>query len=247
MQNKICLDDDILYRKLDEIKIHHIDINKDSKRKVKLNIGNEEKTVYMINVEYKRVNKIYNTLLLVVPKQKLIELNFEKKYIKIEINDEIERKVKELEAHLKNLIYKNSKTLFNGKQFSIEKINSGLVSNIKILKNDRNKHRKYISIGIGKYTEFYEVEKTGKTKILKEKENIENIRNNIYCKTVISIDNLQFVDNIFTYNLILDLCEIEKCNNYSFVIKNGELKIADSEETDESDKLDDEYWDSASI
>lgn len=243
------LEDNILYKKINEMKMEYINIKQDSKRKVKIKMGDDEKYIHILDLEYNKKNKIKKDVLLILPKQKIIEIDKNKTYIKMEINDDIERKIKELENYLKEIIYKNSILIFNGKKFSTDKINKGLVSNIRTKKED-NKYIKYISLGVNKKTKFYELDKSGNRNLILDLNKIldnENDSGKMYCKSVISIENLQFIDNIFTYNLVIYLCEIEKYCNYSFVIKNGELRIGEINSDEESDKLEDEYWDSASI
>lgn len=236
---------DILYKTISEIKFEYITTEK-TKKKIKIDTNNGEKHVHIIDLIYKKPNKEKQLLLIIIPKQKLIELNDTNNYLKIEINGEIEKKIKELESHIKDLIYENSSIIFNGKNFSKEKINNGLISNIKIKKKD-NTYIKYISLTIDKNTKFFKIDKTGIIKIISDIENKNNTKtDNIVCKCIIRIENLQFIDNIFTYNLVVDTCEIEKYSNYSYIIKNGELERGEID-SEESDKLDDEYWDSASI
>lgn len=277
----LYLDDNIGYKRIDEINFQNIKINMNNvnKRKIKIKIGVKEKLVHIIDIMYgindkngligrENVNKKEKSLkelFIIIPMQKLLEFDYQKRMIKIELNNIIEKKIKEFEYNLKKLIYNNSYELFNGKRFSMEKINNALVSNIKTKKEEDNTYIKYISFAINKETEIYEIDKkTGnRNNILdKSKENCDiefnkydnfnintwNKKNEgqVYCKCVINIENLQFVDNIFTYNLMMNLCEIEKKSNHIFVVKNGEVKIGEFD-SDESDKLEDEYWDSASI
>lgn len=249
-------DINLLYKKIDELNMDNININKDSKRKVKINVVGEDKLIHMIDLEYKKAKKQKKDLLLIIPKQKLIEINYKGGFIKIQINGEIEKCIRELEMHLKKLIHENSELLFNGRKFTMEKINRGLVSNIKNLKPINKKDIdirfiKTISLCIDKNTKLYEIDKSGKRIEINnfnyKKWQSDDIYGDVYCKCVIKIENLQFVDNIFTYNLVTDLCEIEKIYNYSYVIKNGELQMGDLESHEEDDKLEDEYWDSMSI
>lgn len=256
-QNRVSIkekekDDEILYKRIDEIKVDYLNINELTKKRVKINIGNQVKWVHLVDVEYKKPNRTKKLLLLIIPKQKLIDIDYNKKIIKIETNDEIDKKIKSLENRLITVIHEKSSELFNGKNFSIEKIRGALISN---LKSDAKMNR-CLSLTLRETTKIYEIEKTGKRRlvneIVNEKSNENDCKNYthncVYCKCVIYIENLQFVDNRFTYNLVVDLCEIERTSNYSFVIKNGELErgIVDSEEDDDN-LLDDEYWDSASI
>lgn len=250
-EKKTLEDDEILYKRIDEIKVDYLNINELTKKRVKINIGNQVKWVHLVDIEYKKPNKTKKLLLLIIPKQKLINIDYNKKIIKIETNDEIDKKIKSLENRLITVIHEKSSGLFNGKNFSIEKIKGALISNLKL---DAKMNRS-LSLTIGETTKIYEIEKTGKRRLINKMANEmvnenknEYTHNCTYCKCVIYIENLQFVDNRFTYNLVVDLCEIERTSNYSFVIKNGELerRIADSEEDDDN-LLDDEYWDSASI
>ena len=239
--NNVLGSDEVLYKKIDEIKLEYFYINDVTKRKVKINIGDEIKWIHLINIEYRKPNKAKKSLLLMIPKQKLLEINYNKKQIKIEINDEIERKIKSLETHLIKLIHEKSSDLFNGKIFSVDKIKNALISNIKCNK------KKFMSLTINDNTKIYEIERCG-SRTLIDSNNINIDKSDIIeCKCVIYIENLQFVDNKFTYNLVVDLCEIERSSNYSFVIKNGEFKRGGIESEEDDSLLDDEYWDSASI
>ena len=154
----------------------------------------------------------------------LVFMNVNKHSAKIQIdNDFAVNFIKPLEQHIINSLYKNSQKLFNGKQFAVNKLKKCLISNITE-KNELNLTiNDNIMIYIGKKNiniiEFENIYRDYKLQII----------------PLIKLANLQFIDNRYTCNIILEQI-IVKSDQYL-----DEYSIYDNI-TDSSSTLEDEYY-----
>lgn len=220
-------------------KYNEIDIKKikfsDTPYNILQNINNIEKNIYYIDMYYND-----DSLYIQLPKYKIY--NYENNILKIRIDENFNDKfIKKIEEYIIKIVHKNSQLWFNGKVFTMNKIVNGIVRNIKYIKEQL-----IMTIFIGKECKFY------------NQYNIEisdiSINNDtdtdIIC--IIKLDNLQFIDNKFTYNIVLEQAKIynyTKIVEYSILDNSSEkcssistVSILSSTNQSSDNILQDEYY-----
>jgi hypothetical protein len=197
-----------------------IDINKIKFDKVPYEKYIEDsKTIHYIDISYNK-----SDLYMQIPKGKIISFDIENKIVSIETN--INTFIKNLENLIVNTVYKYSTRWFNGKQFTINKIKNGLLSNLS---------KNILHLTIDKLPSLYDQYKNIIN--IKDLQNLlmENLDINIVC--IVKLLNLQFIDNKFTYNLVLEQAKIykkESIKEYSIIESesdSGDLIIEKEENT----------------
>lgn len=166
----------------------------------------DDKFIHFIDINY------YKTPLYIqLPKCSIVKINEEFLKIQVKIDDYLYQSfIKQIEDLVVNTVYKNSEVWF-GKRFTMNKIISSLITLIQY-KNDEY----LLEINYDKDTQFYNQYKlqVGINEII--------LPNDAVC--IIKLDNLQFIDNKFTYNILLEQSKIFqklRLNEYSIVESHG--------------------------
>ena len=151
-------------------------------------VDNQVKSIYFIDINYYK-----KPLYIQLPKLSMIQLSDSK--IQIKIYSYLYQKfIKQIEELVIDKVYNNSETWFN-KRFTMNKIMNSLMTQVQY-KNDEF----ILELGYDKDTIFYNQYKK------QINSNEINLPIDIIC--IIRIENLQFIDNKFTYNIFLEQAKI---------------------------------------
>lgn len=178
---------------------------------------------HIIDMYYKN-----NCIIIQLPIQKL--KNIKDNILALELNDSDinEYIIKPLEEHICETVHKYSERWFNGKHFTMNKIVNSLKSQIK--KNENNTF--YLDLLVNKNTLLYNRYKT-----LIELDNINlNKDADIELITLIRLSHLEFFENEFTYNLVLEQAKVfmhERLLEYS-IIETTDDTVTSNQNTSES-------------
>lgn len=167
---------------------------------------------HIIDMYYKN-----NCIIFQLPRQKLKEIkeniltlelfNSDTSINSCPINEYI---IKPLEEHICEIVYKYSEKWFNGKHFTMNKIVNSLCSQIK-----KSESNFTLNLNLNKNTLLYNRYKT-----LIELTNINLDDPDIELITLIRLSHLEFFENKFTYNFILEQAKVfmqEKLTGYSII------------------------------
>lgn len=187
------------------IKPHHIDpsnitfsniISKKQQQLITRDGNTFDKTIHYIDILYKG-----RPLYIQINDCKIVEFNDKINNAKIKIDDKLFKIIRTLEEFMIQQVHKQSHKLFNGKSFTINKIRSSFISNI-------NEHTKESVLTTTLEREGLIFDQ------YKQKINISDVIKNIN-KTgeidgifILKLANLQFMDNYFTYNFVLEQSKI---------------------------------------
>jgi len=146
------------------------------------------RSIYFIDINYYK-----KPLYIQLPKLSIIKMdNFK---IQIVIHDYLYQKfIKQIEELIIDKVYNNSETWFN-KKFTMNKIISSLITQIQYKNNDY-----ILELNYDNETIFYNQYKSQLNK--------EDIQLPIDIICIIRLENLQFIDNKFTYNIFLEQAKI---------------------------------------
>lgn len=192
-----------------------------------INIGNEkiEKNIHYIDIYYNN-----DALYIQLPKTKLYMMNYENNVLKIIIDEKMNDDfIKKLEEYIIKVVHKNSELWFN-KKFTMNKIINCIVRNVNYVKENI-----IMTLTLDKECKFF-----NQYGILLN--DIESIKTNeiLDMVCIIKIDNLQFIDNKFTYNIVLEQVKVYKDTKIT------EYSILDDDscesKTTVSCNLEDEYY-----
>lgn len=128
-----------------------------------------------------------------------------------------------LEEHIIQSVHKYSEKWFNGKRFTLNKILSSIVSPL-------TKENFLLKVSLSKNTMFFNQYKN----IIHK----EDISDNIEIIPLIKIANLQFLQNKFSYNIVLEQAKVfidERLIEYS-IIDDPDGKISESISCDTNDE-----------
>lgn len=198
-----------------------------------INIGNEkiEKNIHYIDMYYNN-----DALYIQLPKTKLYLANLDNNVIKILIDDKVnDNFIKKLEDYIIKIVYKNSELWFDGKIFTMNKIINCIVRNVNYIEEN-------IILTLTLDNECKIFNQYG---ILLDKKELhkKELDKNVDIVCIIKIDNLQFIDNKFTYNIVLEQAKIykdTKITEYSILDDNS--IVSNESNTSISMNLDDEYY-----
>jgi hypothetical protein len=198
----------------------------------------EFKTIFYIDISYKE-----DCLYIQIPKSKIVSFDMESKIAIIEITKDFYNLfIKKLEEIIINKVYKYSTRWFNGKQFTMNKIQKCFISNV-------NNNHLYLTIDKDPflYDQFRNIQTL---ELLSTKDA------NIVC--IVKLLNLQFMENRFTYNLVLEQAKIyrkSEVKEYSIIESTSTNKDVSSSSCSEklkmslvkepvssSSELEDEYY-----
>lgn len=203
-----------------------------------INIGNEkiEKNIHYIDMYYNN-----DALYIQLPKTKLYLANLDNNVIKIVIDDKVnDNFIKKLEEYIIKVVYKNSELWFDGKRFTMNKIINCIVRNVNYIEENiiltltLDKECKIFN-QYGILLDIKELDSRGilPTKVVDGR--------GIVC--IIKIDNLQFIDNKFSYNIVLEQAKIYKDTKITeYSILDDDSVVSFESKTTASFNLDDEYY-----
>lgn len=221
-----------LYDKIDFNKIKFG--NKPYKKIKTILVGDNRvtKSIYYIDIFYRN-----SPLYIQIPSCKLESVNEDDNLIYLLIDRKFYNDfIKVLENYIINNVYKNSETWFLGKVFTMNKIIKCFVSFVELLEGDLL--RIYIN-----YNRNLKIYDTFKNEMSLDKIKEYNIRD-VVC--ILYIENLQFIDNMFTCSLVMDQMKIykeNKLNEYSIMDTDSTVVSLDGSKNDyTSSDLDDEYY-----
>jgi len=179
----------------------------------------------------KRIIDMYyknNAIIFQLPRQKLHDIK--ENILTLQLNNSDtgtnfcpinEYIIKPLEEHICEIVHKYSEKWFNGKHFTMNKIvnslNSQIKKNVVDSLNDFS-HKYMLNLTLNKNTLLYNRYKT-----LIELDNInlaEHEDSDIELITLIRLSHLEFFENKFTYNLVLEQAKVfmsEKLTCYSII------------------------------
>lgn len=216
------------YTDLDIKKIKFGETSYNKLQTIKIDDEYLEKNVYYIDIYYDN-----DALYIQLPKTQIYMLKLEKNLLKIKIDDKLNDFVKKLEEYIIMTVYKNSELWFNGKCFTMNKIVNSIIRNINYIKRDI-----IMTLTIDKDCKFYNQYGID---ISSELENLDF--ENIDMIGIIKLDNLQFIDNKFTYNIVLEqakIYNIKKILEYSILDESDKDTSVSIQNT--NDNLEDEYY-----
>lgn len=179
---------------------------------------------HFIDIYYKN-----QSLVLQLPKYAIESINNNKMIIYVD-DELIQYLIKPLEEHVINTVHCQSEKWFNGKRFTMNKIMNSLVSP---LNKKGDKHT--LKITLDKHTLYF-----NRYKNVINKEDIMGSDIEIVC--LIKISNLQFLQNKFSYNIVLEQAKIfmeERLIEYS-IIDDPDGKL--SESISDNNSCDGEYY-----
>ena len=220
--------------KYTDIDINEIRFSDISYNKLKcISMGDEklEKNIYYIDMYYNN-----DSLYIQLPKNKLYMINYDNKIVKIIIDEKMnDNFIKKLEEYIIKVVHKNSELWFNGKKFTMNKIVNCIIRNVNYVKENI-----IMTLTLDNECKFFNQYGIFLNKRDLQFSEGELLDKNIDIVCVIKIDNLQFIDNKFTYNIVLEQAKIynnKKITEYSILDD-----ISDESKVTVSDDLDDEYY-----
>jgi hypothetical protein len=215
------------YSDIDIKKIKFGETSYNKLQKIKLDDEYLEKNVYYIDIYYNN-----DALYIQLPKTQIYMLNLEKNLLKIKIDEKLNNFIKKLEEYIIMTVYKNSEMWFNGKCFTMNKIVNSIIRNTNYIKKDI-----IMTLTIDKHCKFFNQYGIN---ICSELTDI--ISDNMDTICIIKMDNLQFLDNKFTYNMVLEqakIYNIKKILEYSILDESENTSVSIEYN---SDNLEDEYY-----
>jgi len=208
-----------MYNKIDIGKIKFD--NRPYKKIKSINVVGDDNIVQNIvkSIYYIDINYLGNPLYVQIPCFKLT--NIIDDVVELVINNDFYNFIQSLESYIIDIVHDKSETWFLGKKFTMNKIINCLVSNVNRLNDDY-----YLSLLLSKNISLYD---KCKNKISLEK--LKAMKSvDIVC--IVKITNLQFIDNRFICNLVIEQAKI--INEMQIV----EYSIIDSENSLDKNSLD---------
>jgi len=190
------------------------------------------RSIYFIDINYYK-----KPLYIQLPKLSIVKLEDSK--IQIVIHDYLYQKfIKQIEELVIDKVYNNCETWFN-KRFTIDKIISSLITQIQYKNNEY-----ILELNYDNETIFYNQYKTQLNK--------SDIQLPIDIICIIRLENLQFIDNKFTYNIFLEQAKIIqklRLKEYSILeqsLENETINKVSLENNTSNISLENNYYDQCS-
>lgn len=151
-------------------------------------VNKQVRPVHFIDINYYK-----KPLCIQLPKLSIIKLDNLK--IQIKIHEFLYQKfIKQIEELIVDKVYNNSEMWFN-KRFTMDKIINSLITQVQYKNNEF-----LLELNYDKDTIFYNQ--------YKKQINISEIKLPVDIVCIIRIENLQFIDNKFTYNIFLEQAKV---------------------------------------
>lgn len=190
------------------------------------------KSIYYIDIDY-----LGKSLYVQIPCFRLHTINDD--VLELIINQDFYSKfIKTLESYIIDIVHAKSEQWFLGKRFTMNKIINCIVSNVANIGSDY-----YLSLVLSKTVMLYDNYKN-EISLEKLKEMLNNNVKPIDIVCIIKIDNLQFIDNRFICNLVIEQAKIIKetrITEYSIIDEQSEDTNVDYV-SGSSCILEDEYY-----
>lgn len=203
-------------------------------KKIKLDDDMIVKNVYYIDIDYDN-----EPFYVQMPSCKLKSINEDDNVVTFIIDKIVYRDfIRELENYVIQNVYENSETWFSGKVFTMSKIIKCFVSLVDTIDDDNYE----FTMSFSKYLKIYDQFKTNLTL-----EDIDINHNDLLeVVSIINIRNLQFIDNMFTCNILLEQMKIHKDTRivgYSIMESDNVSKSIQNDISTESLLMDEYYSD----
>ena len=189
---------------------------------------------HIIDMYYKN-----NCIIFQLPRQKLHDIKENVLTLQLNNSDINEYIIKPLEEHICEMVHKYSEKWFNGKHFTMNKIVNSLQSQIK---KQEPKYDFILHLTLNKNTLLYNRYKT----LIELDHVIINLAahedSDIELITLIRLSHLEFYENKFTYNLVLEQAKIfmqEKLTCYSIIETHED---SESNSNNDSDNEKENYY-----
>lgn len=221
----------LMYNNVDIKKIKFSDRPYKKIKKIKLGDDVVVKSIYYIDIDYDN-----RPLYVQMPSCKFKSINEDDNMITFIIDKIVYRDfLRRLENFVVQNVYENSETWFSGKVFTMSKIIKCFVSSVDIIDDDNCE----FTMSFSKYLKIYDQFKTNIA--------LEDINTNdpLEVISIINIRNLQFIDNMFTCNILLEQMKVHKDTRIvGYSIMESEPSFSISIQGDESSDslLMDEYY-----
>jgi hypothetical protein len=162
---------------------------------------------HFIDMYYKK-----KSLIIQLPKYKLKSIDINKMVVYVEDNI-VQYLINPLEEHIIQVIHNHSEKWFNGKKFTMNKIINSIVSPlVKNTVDERLIHT--LKLSLNKNTMYFNKYK----RLIQYDEISTNTDIDIIC--LIRISNIQFLQNKFSYNIVLEQAKVfieERLIEYSII------------------------------
>ena len=216
------------------LKIDNIDLSKikfcdmpylKKKDIIKMDTGEVvSKNIYYIDISHINVDE-GNTKSLYIQLPFGFVRSVEGNVIKINIDNLLF--IKELEDYIIRSVHRYSEKWFNNKKFTMNKIKNCIVTNYI---------NECLNIVIGNNVQFYDK--------YKNRISIDDIKIDMEIIGIIRVANLQFIDNKFTYSIILEQGKLflEECLIQYSILEDEENTLISISSSSSSSDMDDEYY-----
>lgn len=218
-------------RMYNDVDISFIKFDNKPYKKIKTINNSIVKSVYYIDIYYKS-EPVY----VQIPKCRLESFCEQDNLITLLVDKYFyEHFLKPLETHVINNVYNNSEKWFGGKRFTMDKICNCIVSFIEKISDDDYR----LTVSIGKNTIIYDR--------CNNRINFDEINASSYnyleVVCILCIENLQFIDNLFTCNAVIEqlkLYKSERLVEYSIIetISSVSESVSDRDFEDECNEDD---------
>lgn len=189
----------LMYNNVDIKKIKFSD--RPYKKIKNINLGDSTivKNIYYIDIDYDN-----EPLYIQMPSCKLKSINEDDNLVTFIIDKVVYRDfIRRLENFVVQNVYENSETWFSGKVFTMSKIIKCFVSSVDCFEDGNCE----FTISFSKYLKIYD---QFKTNLALEDVNIKHNDELLEVVSIINIRNLQFIDNMFTCNVLLEQMKVHK-------------------------------------
>lgn len=212
-------------------------------KKIKLGDSTIVKSIYYIDIDYDN-----RPLYVQMPSCKFKSINEDDNMITFIIDKIVYRDfIKRLENYVVENVYENSETWFSGKVFTMSKIIKCFVSSVD---HDHGQDHDHVidddncefSMSFSKYLKIYD---QFKTNLSLEDINIKQNEELLEVVSIINIRNLQFIDNMFTCNILLEQMKVytdTRIVGYSIMESEPSFSISIQNDVSSDSLLMDEYY-----
>lgn len=202
------------YTDIDIKKIKFGDVSYNKLQNIKIDNECLEKNIYYIDIYYNN-----DALYIQLPKTQISSCDLNNNLLQIKIDDKFHNFIKKLEEYIIWTVHKNSELWFNGKCFTMNKIVNSIIRSVSYINNIDGADL-IMTLTVDKNCKFYNQYGISITEFDIEDFNPTNCKDRRDIVCIIKLDNLQFIDNKFTYNIVLEQAKIynyKKLMDYSIL------------------------------